>query len=391
MRAWLPIFLFLLSSCKSDTRKSDDVSLESKNIQEAGVMCFSGSKGYTRLDSVAMSSIENLTTDDLEERNFHNMILVEGGTFVYGANDQAKEDGKPGSQPRQDEYPTNKITVTSFWMDATEVTNSQFEKFTSSTGYITTAEQKIDIEQIMAQLPSGTPTPDLALLNPGSLVFEKLSEQEDSNPNNWWTFTDGACWKSPTGKGSSLEGREDHPAVHISWYDAMAYAKWAGKRLPTEAEWEYAARGGKEELVYPWGDKLMQDENYQANYWQGTFPFTNDNKDGYEKTAPVKSYPPNSYGIYDLSGNVWEWCFDWYHHDYYNCLHEHGLKLAAGPSISYDPYQPTIPQKVIRGGSFLCNASYCSGYRSSARMKSSPDTGLEHTGFRCVRDLSTEK
>ena len=202
---------------------------------------------------------------------------------------------------------------------------------------------------------------------------------------DWWKLIPDASWRRPQGSSSSARVRDTDPVVHVSWYDAAAYARWAGKRLPTEAEWEYAAQGGNNS-VFTWGDDLPTD-NSVANFWQGEFPMHNTEADGYGRLAPVKSYPPNGFGLYDMAGNVWEWCSDWYHAEYYACLIANNETLdPKGPPSSFDPYMQSTPQKVVRGGSFLCNDSYCAGYRTAARMKSSPDTGLEHTGFRCVRD-----
>ena len=294
-----------------------------------------------------------------------------------------------GSQPRQDEFPQAQVEVSSFWMDETEVTNKQFSAFINATGYITTAEKSIPLEEIMAQLPPGTPPPDSEQLAPASLVFVSPPERPGGQygVQDWWEIRKGASWRHPEGAGSDLKGREDHPVVHISWYDAMAYAKWAGKRLPTEAEWEYAAIGGKQGSIFPWGSHYDETQP-KANFWQGNFPVVNEVTDGFDRLAPVQSFAPNGYGLYDMAGNVWEWCSDWYHAAYYQCLNETAnTKDPQGPAVSYDPYMPAGSQKIVRGGSFLCNDSYCAGYRVAARMKSSPDTGLEHTGFRCVRDI----
>ncbi len=236
----------------------------------------------------------------------------------------------------------------------------------------------------MAQLPPGTPEPDPELLKPGSLVF-KMPEAGSQyyGVGDWWSFVIGASWQHPEGPDSDLEGRENFPVVHISWYDAMAYARWSGKRLPTEAEWEFAARGNRQKEIYPWGNEHIDTGKTKANYWQGNFPTENKNLDGYVLQGPVAAFEANDYGLYDMAGNVWEWCLDWYHASYYS--QENVADNPTGPAISYDAQQPHTQQRVMRGGSFLCNDSYCSGYRVAARMKSSPDTGLAHTGFRCVR------
>ncbi|WP_276496639.1 formylglycine-generating enzyme family protein [Pontibacter litorisediminis] len=314
-----------------------------------------------------------------EGRQHEGMVWVEGGTFLMGAdNDQA----------RPDEYPKHKVSVDGFWMDAAEVTNAAFARFVEATGYVTVAERKPDWEELKKQLPPGTPKPDESLLVPASLVFVPPQGQVDlNNFASWWTWKEGANWRQPHGPGSSIKGRVDHPVVHISWHDAQAYAKWAGKRLPTEAEWEWAARGGKQGNIYPWGNEPINSGKPKANTWNGSFPTNNTRQDGYYHTAPVKAFAPNGYGLYGMAGNVWEWCADYYHSNYYSTVHTaEGVRNPSGPADSHDPDEPYAKKRVIRGGSFLCNDSYCSGFRVAARMKSTEDSGMEHVGFRCVQD-----
>ncbi len=305
------------------------------------------------------------------------MVWIEGGNYLMGAQDQ---------EGRADEYPAHKVSVKGFWMDITEVTNAQFQKFVDATGYITTAERAPDWEELKKQLPPGTPKPPDSVLVAASLVFVKQPAGAGlGDPSIWWEWKKGANWKHPKGPGSSIKGKENFPVVHVSWDDAMAYCKWSGKRLPTEAEWEYAAKGGKESL-YPWGNQDIEKQYPKANTWQGVFPSLNTGWDGFDNASPVKSFTANPFGLYDMAGNVWEWCADWYVNDYYKQVAKIISENPIGPKSSYDPDEPTVPKKVVRGGSFLCNASYCKGYRVSSRMKTATDTGLEHTGFRCVAD-----
>ena len=291
--------------------------------------------------------------------------------------------GGDNRQADPDEYPKHEVEISSFWMNTTEITNRQFSNFVKATGYQTTAEQPIDWEELAFQLPPETPKPPDSVLLPGALVFNPTQGPVNlNNPANWWEWTIGADWNHPEGPGSDILDKMDHPVVQVSWEDANAYCKWSEMRLPTEAEWEWAARGGLDDMIYPWGNESVEEGNPKANFYQGDFPYNNLNKDGFISTAPVKSFLPNGYGLYDMAGNVWEWCEDWYRHDYYSLGHNQ----PEGPNDSFDPQQPFTPQRVIRGGSFLCNDTYCSGYRNARRMKSSPDSGLNHTGFRCVKN-----
>ena len=313
------------------------------------------------------------------------MVWIPGGEFQMGSVDPLA---------RNDESPIHRVRVDAFWMDATEVTNTQYAAFVEATGYVTVAERPVDWEEIRKQVPPGTPKPPDEMLQPGSLVFTPPDHPVDLERYDlWWTWTTGASWQHPEGPGSSIATRMDHPVVQIAYEDAVAYAKWAGGRLPTEAEWEFAARGGLSGKVNVWGDEPI--DATRCNTWQGHFPDTNTAADGFARTAPVKSYPPNGYGLYDMAGNVWEWCSDLFRPDTYArtrlALGADGVaENPTGPSSSIDPRNPHTPEsRVHRGGSFLCNDSYCSSYRPSARMACSPDSGLSHLGFRCVVPAST--
>ncbi|MBK6991288.1 MAG: formylglycine-generating enzyme family protein [Chitinophagaceae bacterium] len=307
----------------------------------------------------------------------NGMLLIPGGVFDMGADNE---------QASPDEYPKHEVQVSAFYMDETEVTNAQFKKFVDATGYITTAEKKPDWEELKKTVPPNTSKPPDSVLVAASLVFRSSNGPVDLNDfNQWWSWVNGASWKHPQGSGSSIEGKENYPVVQVSWDDAMAYCKWAGKRLPTEAEWEFAARGGLINNIYPWGNEHVNTGKPKANSWEGKFPYLNEKKDGYITSAPVKSFAANGYGLHDMAGNVWEWCSDLYNYDYYKQLQGKTTVNPQGPTTSFDPQEPFTEKRSLRGGSFLCNDSYCSGYRSARRMKSSHDTGLEHTGFRCVR------
>jgi len=305
------------------------------------------------------------------------MVWIPGGEFTMGTNSEL---GWP------DEKPAHRVQVDGFWIDSTEVTNARFREFVEGTGYVTTAEKPPDLDEIMSQVEPGTAPPTKEQLVPGSLVFTPPGVNVGLRDfSQWWKWTPGANWKHPEGPGSDLAGRDDHPVVQVSWDDAAAFARWAGQRLPTEAEWEFAARGGLSDKPYVWGDAPPTDKAPRANIWQGSFPNENTAADGFARTAPVKSFAANGFGLYDMAGNVWEWCSDWYDRELYGRRVDEIVVNPPGPSRSIDPSRPFTPQRVQRGGSFLCNDSYCSRYRPSARHGSSPDTGMSHVGFRCAK------
>ena len=313
-----------------------------------------------------------------KSRDNKNMVLIPGGVFSMGGDGDGWKD----------EFPKHKVEIDSFWMDINEVTNNQFLEFVNSTGYITTAERNIDWNQMKKDLPPNTPKPDDSYLVPSSLVFFPTSGAVNLNDvSQWWKFINGANWRQPQGPGSNIDGKGNHPVVHVSWYDAIAYCEWAGSRLPTEAEWEYASRGGIIDATFSWGNEDLNEGKLKANTWNGNFPYYNSKDDGFIYTADVRSFEPNGYGLFDMSGNVWEWCSDWYDENYYYSVSEILSINPQGPPKSYDSNEPYAQKKVSRGGSFLCHKSYCTGYRNSMRMKSTPDTSSMHTGFRTVRSL----
>jgi formylglycine-generating enzyme len=323
----------------------------------------------TKLDAVVSRRPQS---SNAEISRHANMICVPGGTFRMGSD-----------RHYADEAPVHDVTAGAFWIDRVPVTNREFRNFVRATGYVTFAEIAPDPNDYPGALPD--------MLKPGSLVFHPPKHAVDTNDwNQWWTFKFGANWKRPYGPGDSIGGLHDHPVVHVAYRDALAYAKWAGKDLPTEAEWEFAARGGLDGAEFAWGDDFTPGGRQMANTWQGAFPHENLKLDGYERTSPVTAFPPNSYGIYDMIGNVWEWTTDWY-----APKHEAGVPKACcipenprggREEASYDPCLPNIkiPRKVLKGGSHLCAPNYCRRYRPAARHPEPVDTSTSHVGFRCV-------
>lgn len=305
-------------------------------------------------------------TDDLR--------WIPGQTYAMGSDSHYPE-----------ETPAHRVTVDGFWMEAYQVTNARFAEFVDATGYITVAERPLDL----ADFP-GAPEENL---QPGSMVFTRTAGPVNlRHINQWWAWTPGASWRHPEGAGSSIRGREDHPVVHVAYEDAESYANWAGGSLPTEAEWEAAARGGLDQTEFTWGNELEPPENRLANFWHGDFPWRPDV--GYGTTTPVGSYPPNGYDLYDMAGNVWDWTVDWYA-DQHPAEVDRPCCVPRNPrggdiSSSYDPRQPQfrVPRKVIKGGSHLCADSYCMRYRPAARRPQMIDTGMSHIGFRCVVRVS---
>ena len=307
------------------------------------------------------------------------MVWVEGKSYTKGAKQN-------DDYAMMREKPSHEVYIDGFYIDVTEVTNNQFQKFVNETGYLIIAEREIDWDEMKKSLPAGTPKPHDSILQPGSLIFNDKLKKVD-NMNNyfqWWRWQTGANWRSPKGPGSSIENKGNYPVVHIAYEDAKAYCEWANRRLPTEAEWESAAQGNYKNAVFTWGDDLKL-LNSNANTWQGKFPVKNESTDGYEMIAPVKSFPANSIGIFDMVGNVWEITDDLFNVNYYSEIStETELKNLKGASSCYNPSNPYEIQYVMKGGSFLCHDSYCASYRISARMGVSVGSGSDHTGFRTV-------
>lgn len=352
----------ILIGCKTDKQQASE---ETHNIDE----------------------IHRLLKDQPTDVNTpEGMVWVAGKTFTQGA-----KSGDGYAMHR--EMPAHEVTVDGFFIDITEVTNAQFKSFIDATGYVTVAERPVDWEVMKKELPEGTPKPHDSVLQPGSLIFNKNVKKVATmgNYSQWWTWKVGANWKHPEGPSSNIIGKDTYPVVHIAYEDAQAYCKWANRALPTEAQWESAAQGTSTNSIYSWGDDAeLLNEN--ANTWQGLFPIKNESKDGFELIAPVKSYPPNSIGIYDMMGNVWELTNDWFNVHYYSELDtSKPIVNPTGAERSFTPNNPYQKEHIIKGGSFLCNASYCASFRISARMGTSADSSSDHTGFRTVATVEMLK
>jgi formylglycine-generating enzyme required for sulfatase activity len=306
------------------------------------------------------------------------MVWIPGGEFSMGCLDPRNQP-HGGPDPMADARPVHRVRVDGFWMDRVEVTNRQYGSFVAATGYVTVAERT----PTAAEFPAAPPEKLVA----GSTVFTppKAPVALD-NHYQWWDYVKGASWRHPQGPKSSIEGREDFPVVQIAYEDARRYASWAGKRIPTEAEWEFAARGGLAGALYSWGDELRPGGKWMANTWQGTFPLHDSGDDGFTGIARVAQFPPNAYGLFDMAGNVWEWCSDWYRPDAYAQSAARAISVnPQGPATSFDPAEPGQPKRVHRGGSFLCTDQYCTRYMIGSRGKGEISTGSDHLGFRCVK------
>ena len=376
------IFIFILSACKNGNISNKSENNDNENSQKSCCQNFRTKNvfeeiQFTNSDNILNDSLLNILPD-----SSMRMAYIPEGIYNMGSSN-------PNMSLKR-ELPQHRVKVNAFYMDIHEVTNAQFSAFVAATNYKTIAEREIDWEIIKKQLPSNTAKPHSDDLQPGSMVF--FANKDIYNLidiSQWWRWTKGANWKHPNGPRSSIEGKAQDPVVHICYHDALAYAKWCGKRLPTEAEWEWAARGGLNNKIYPWGNLSVEEGIPKCNYWTGIFPTKNTKEDGFVGVAPVMQYEPNGYGLYDMAGNVWEICEDWYDENYYSSFNlSETQDNPKGPKTWNYPMEPMDPKRVIRGGSFLCNDSYCSSYRVSARMPYSQETGMSHTGFRCVKDIT---
>jgi formylglycine-generating enzyme required for sulfatase activity len=397
----LSVILATLQACKNHQRKTqDDINsipkvTEVRKTYIVKKITFPGSAasmcrptGLTRSDSATFMEGGGR---EFRETVFDKpagvsevpagMKFIDGGEFsMGGVNPVGMNDG--GHEMMNDARPVHRVALHSFYMDATEVTNKQYAAFVKATGYVTVAEQK----------PTKDEFPDAPEENlvAGSLVFTAPPQKVPlNNYLQWWSYIKGADWRHPQGPQSNIVGKDNYPVVQVCWQDALAYAKWAGKRLPTEAEWEYAARGGASGKLYAWGNELKPSGKWMANIFEGSFPDKDAGIDGFKGLAQVKQFPANGYGLYDIAGNAWEWCDDWYRPDYYQTVSNNNKTAnnPKGPSDSYDPDEPSVKKKVQRGGSFLCTDQYCTRYMVGTRGKGDYRSASNHIGFRCVKDV----
>lgn len=355
----------------------------------AGVATLAFNAALARRESAKAASVPSPFAPTVSGRSTppgpapEGMVWIPGGEFSMGSTAETESlCGLPGVT--RDALPVHRVYVDGFWMDVTEVTNEQFEKFTKATGYITIAERTPTGEEFPTAPPEN--------LVAGSTVFTPTPGPVPlNNLYQWWRYEKGANWRHPEGPSTNLKGREKYPVLHIAYEDAMAYAQWAGKRLPTEAEFEFAARGGKAGEIYPWGNGLQPGGKSMANTFQGKFPMKDEGADGFAGVAPVAQFPPNAYGLHDMSGNVWEWCSDWYRPDYYAQLARSGVaRNPQGPDSPFDPFEPRERKRVHRGGSFLCSDQYCTRYMVGTRGKGEASTASNHLGFRCVKPAGVQ-
>lgn len=357
------VFLLFLAGCQQKGKQEDEAAAGASDSSDIA-LCVS--EGIPSRSAAIREKQKAQKTEASSDMGTEGMVWIEGGEFPMGSE----------SSEFPDAQPVHTVKVNGFWMDEHEVTNAQFARFVEETGYKTVAERPLD--------PADFPGVPKDMLVPGSAVFTPPSHKVPlNNPLQWWVYVPGASWQHPEGPESSIEGRENEPVVHVCYEDAEAYTKWAGKRLPTEAEWEYAAQGGKPDRRYYWGNELKPGGKWVANIFQGSFPHGNTAEDGFERAAPVKTFSPNTYGLYDMDGNVWEWCQDYYRPDYYKKSPKDNPK---GPSDSYDPDEPGAVKRVQRGGSFLCSDEYCIRYKPGSRGKGEVSSGSNNLGFRCVKD-----
>lgn len=369
---------FLTSEWNSQTsRAQSGAGLPGKQDSEK-----SRDRATAAVNSVFLPTVENTAEPPVDAPS--GMVWIPGGEFSMGSDDP-RGSLCGGPDPMGDARPIHRVYVDGFWMDKTEVTNGQFAEFVKATGYVTIAEQTPRAEDFPTAPPEN--------LVAGSTVFRPTPEAVPlDNHYRWWDYVRGANWRHPAGPRSDLKGKDKLPVVHIAYDDAVAYCNWAKKRLPTEAEWEFAARGGLSGKLYGWGNELQPGDRWMANIFQGEFPVAGGDKgkDGFVGIAPVAQFPANGYGLYDMAGNVWEWCSDWYREDYYARLASNYdvAKNPQGPESSLDPAEPDQPKRVHRGGSFLCTDAYCTRYMVGSRGKGEVSTGSNHVGFRCVRTPS---